>query len=129
MDAALRQREHAAELERIRAEHRAWDERERAAAAKRDEEQRLATERALAEQQRRQDQEQIRQRAWGERLHALNAQLAAITAAISTANANALGALASGDLDGAGDQQARLNGLLTLRDSVEADLATHKRSG
>lgn len=129
MDTELRQREHAADLERIREGHREWERREHAAREKRAGEDAERTRQAQERQQRLQEAENARQRVWSARLHVLDAQLAAIAGGISTANASALDALIAGDIDRAGDLQARMSGLLTLRDRVDADLAAHKRSG
>ena len=128
MEQSFRDAEHAATLQRLREAHTAWDENERRAAEKRAAEDAARTEQARAEQQRRQEQLTAQQKVWGDRLHVLEAQLAALTSGISTANANAINALASGDIDGAGDAQARVQGLLALRDRAELDLAGHKRA-
>lgn len=129
MDTTFREREHAARLEGIREGHREWERRERRSAERRAAEDLERTQQQHAEQQRHQEQQQAQQRVWGERLHALQYQRAALDSGISTANANAINAVASGDIEAAGDAQARALGLVHLRDRVEVDLTAHKRFG
>jgi hypothetical protein len=129
MEQSVRDAEHAALLQRYRDAHSAWDENERRAAEKRAAEDAERTARHIAEQQRRQEQLTAQQRVWGDRLHVLQGQLAALNSGISTASAHVLNALADGDIDAAGDAQARALGLVALRDRAELDLAGHKRFG